>query len=200
MRAIVGSKSAFVHLIRDLNDDLWKNPFNSELEGFVSSVRDLIVPNMADVDRYGLKKRHLHKHQDVVDRFFRKVIEERDYKCEITQTYQKRFLRYKESLFRFLNEDGIPWNNNMAERASRHLAIQRKISGCFFKRVAEHYLLLLGIAQTCRFQDKSFLSFMLSKERDVDEFRDKWRPKVTKIVGGNANETKESSLEQQQAE
>src|SRR5439155_26760291 len=51
------------------------------------------------------------------------------YQGEVTQKYQKRFLRYRDSLFRFLEEDGIPWNNNMAERAIRHLAVQRKISG-----------------------------------------------------------------------
>jgi hypothetical protein len=29
----------------------------------------------------------------------------------------------------------------------------------------------LAIAQTCRFQEKSFLKFLLSEERDVDQFR-----------------------------
>jgi hypothetical protein len=33
-----------VHLIRDLNDDLWKNPFNAEYEQFVAAFRDLLVP------------------------------------------------------------------------------------------------------------------------------------------------------------
>ena len=109
--------------------------------------------------------------------------------CEVTQKYQKRFIRYKESLFRFLEEDGIPWNNNTAERASRHLAVQRKISGCFFKRVAVQYLLLLGIAQTCRFQGKSFLNFLISREKDIDGFREKRRPKVTrKVCSGSTNE------------
>src|SRR5580692_1287975 len=56
-------QKCLVHLIRDLNDDLWKNPFNSELEGFVSAVKDLLVPIMVDVDKYGLKRRHFHKHQ-----------------------------------------------------------------------------------------------------------------------------------------
>src|ERR1051325_10196581 len=36
-------QKCLVHLIRDLNDDLWKNPFNSELEGFVGTVKDLLV-------------------------------------------------------------------------------------------------------------------------------------------------------------
>ena len=87
------------------------------------------------------------------------------------RTYQKRFDRYRESLFTFLTQDGIPWENNMAERAIRQLAVQRKISGSFFKRVAGHYLLLLAISQTCRFQEKSFLKFLLSKETDLDSFR-----------------------------
>src|SRR5688572_8874165 len=71
----------------------------------------------------------------------------------------------------FLTQDGIPWENNMAERAIRQLAVQRKISGSFFKRVAPQYLLLLAISQTCRFQGKSFLKFLLSKETDLDSFR-----------------------------
>jgi acyl-CoA hydrolase len=87
------------------------------------------------------------------------------------RTYQKRFDRYRGSLFTFLTQDGIPWENNMAERAIRQLAVQRKISGSFFKRVAPQYLLLLAISQTCRFQGKSFLRFLLSKEIDLDSFR-----------------------------
>ena len=78
------------------------------------------------------------------------------------RTYQKRLQRYRQSLFTFLDYDGIPWNNNMAERAIRHLAVQRKISGTFFASVAPQYLLLLGLAQTCRFQGKSVLKFLLS--------------------------------------
>jgi len=86
----------------------------------------------------------------------------------------------------------------MAERASRHLAVQRKISGSFFKRVAVHYLLLLGIAQTCRFQGKSFLAFLLSKEKDVDQFRGRQRRKATKLVGGNAEAPNAGSIDQDQ--
>ena len=74
-------------------------------------------------------------------------------------------------MFTFLTQDGIPWENNMAERAIRQLAVQRKISGKFFKPSAGHYLLLLAISQTCRFQGKSFLKFLLSKETDLDSFR-----------------------------
>lgn len=168
-------QKCLVHLIRDLNDDLWKHPFLTEYEMFVSRVRDLLVPMFADVERFGLKKRYLHKHMKFVDRFYRQSIEGVTWVSDIIQTYQKRFLRYRESLFLFLSENGIPWNNNMAERAIRQLAVQRKISGSFFVKGATDYLTMLGIAQSCRFQDKSFLRFLLSEKKDVDAFTDRKR-------------------------
>jgi predicted RecB family nuclease len=164
-------QKCLVHLVRDINDDLWKAPFDKELEGFAMEVQALLVPILEAVDRYGLKAWHLRKYFKDVDRFYDKNITGREYTSEPVRTYQKRFDRYRSSLFTFLTQDGIPWENNMAERAIRQLAVQRKISGSFFKRVAPQYLLLLAISQTCRFQGKSFLKFLLSKETDLDSFR-----------------------------
>jgi len=164
-------QKCLVHLIRDLNDDLWKAPFDKELEIFAVEVQALLVPILVEVDRYGLKAWHLRKFLKNVDKFYNKHISGREYTSEPVRTFQKRFDRYRESLFTFLTKDGIPWENNMAERAIRQLAVQRKISGSFFKRVAPQYLLLLAISQTCRFQEKSFLKFLLSKETDLDSFR-----------------------------
>ncbi|MBI4902594.1 MAG: IS66 family transposase [Acidobacteria bacterium] len=175
-------QKCWVHLIRDLNEDLWKFPFDEELQGFVSGVKDLIVPIIEAIDRWGLKARHLRRFKKQVDRFYETVIEGREYGLDVTKTYQKRFVRYRESLFRFLDEDGIPWNNNTGERAIRHLAVQRKISGRLYQRGAVDYLVLLGIAQTCRFQEKSFLKFLLSKEIDVDRFRSAKRIKISKPI------------------
>jgi predicted RecB family nuclease len=177
-------QKCLVHLIRDLNDDLWKNPFNQQYESFVGTVRDLLLLIFADMDRYGSKRRHLHKHGNDVDRFFRAAIDCGESECEIVAKYQKRFLRYRDSLFRFLDEDGLPWNNNTAEQAIRHLAIQRKISGSFSGTGADAHLSLLGIAQTCRFQNKSFLRFLLSGQLDVDEYVEKRR---RRRVGGKRN-------------
>jgi predicted RecB family nuclease len=164
-------QKCLVHLIRDINDDLWKAPFDKELETFAVEVQALLVPILVEVDRYGLKAWHLRKFLKDVERFYDKHIIGREYTSEPVRTFQKRFDRYRESLFTFLTQDGIPWENNMAERAIRQLAVQRKISGSFFKRVAPQYLLLLAISQTCRFQGKSFLKFLLSKETDLDSFR-----------------------------
>ena len=139
------------------------------------AVRDLLVPIFADIQRFGLKTRHLRKHRDRVDRFYRQVITDKLYARDTTTRYRKRFERYRQSLFSFLENDGVPWHNNTAERALRHLAVQRKISGAFSEKGASDYLRLLGIAQTCRFQRKSFLGFLLSKSRNVDEYKERAR-------------------------
>jgi len=182
-------QKCWVHLIRDLNDDLWANPFNPEFEAFVSDVRDLIMPMFEAIEKHGLKKRNLSKFKKSVGRFYERTICDRVYESEVTCTYQKRFDRYRESLFVFLDEDNIPWNNNMAERAIKELAVQRKISGSFSKRVAPQYLLLLGIAQSCKFQKKSFLKFLLSVEKDVDAFRAAKRKQIAIAVGPPAGES-----------
>ena len=106
-----------------------------------------------------------------MERFRKTLIDGREYSCDVTAKYQKRFLRFADAMFTFLQTDGISWNNNAAERALRHLAVQRKISGSFTKRGAEDYLQLLGIAQTCRFQKKSFLRFLLSSGMDIDKYK-----------------------------
>ncbi len=159
------------HLIRDINDDLWEAPFDTEYETFVMEVRNLIIPILESTQRYGSRKVHFNKFRRNVDRFYGRVIDAKSYKSELVLKYQKRFIRYKESLFTFLEFDNIPWNNNMAERAIRHLALQRKISLSFYESVTHQYLLLLGIAQTCRFQSKPLLKFLLSGEKDVDQFK-----------------------------
>ena len=150
-------------------------PFDVELETFILAVRNLIVPIMEAIQKYGLKKRHLHKFQKQVAIFYAKVILDHPYHSELALKYQLRFIRYRESLFTFLEQDGIPWENNTAERALRHLTVQEKISGTFSKTTTEDYLCLLGVRQTCRFQGKSFFKFLFSGETDLDTFESRKR-------------------------
>jgi len=176
-------QKCWVHLIRDLNDDLWKDPFDTEFEAFVLEVRNLILPIFETIEKYGLKTRNLNKFMGSVTQFFKNFIENKEYQSEIVIRYQKRFNRYRESLFNFLAYDGIPWHNNTAENAIRHFAIQRTISGSFSKTTTKDYLLLLGIKQTCRFQNKPFLKFLLSGEKNIDSFKAPRRSKNTRPVG-----------------
>jgi Transposase IS66 family/RNase_H superfamily len=164
------NQKCWVHLIRDLNNALRESFFDTEYESFVLNVRDLIVPIIEATDKHGLRSYNLKKFKKQVDEFYEKMITDKHYKSELTQKFQKRFKRYKDSLFTFLEYDGIPWHNNSAERAIRHLAKQRAISGSFHENVTYDYLRLLSIKQTCRFQGKSFFKFLFSGETDLDQF------------------------------
>jgi hypothetical protein len=68
-----------VHLIRDLNDDLWAYPFDSEYEIFVAGVRNLIIPIIEAIQQYGLKKEHLHPFMKQVNAFYTRTITDKLY-------------------------------------------------------------------------------------------------------------------------
>ncbi len=142
---------------------------------FALEVKNLIVPVMEEVQKYGLKKRVLYKFKQDVDRFYKRTINDKRLKSDLAQKYQKLFIRYQDSLFTFLEQDGIPWHNNTAERAIRHVAKQRAISTSFHASVMKNYLVLLGIKQACRFQGKSFFKFLLSGETDLENFETRKR-------------------------
>jgi hypothetical protein len=63
-------QKCLIHLIRDLNDDLLKEPFNEELKGLVREFGALLRPMIETVDRFGLKARFLRKHKVFVKRFY----------------------------------------------------------------------------------------------------------------------------------
>jgi len=161
-------QKCWVHLIRELNDDLWDAPFDTEFENLVSMIRAMFVPIMESVQKYGLKRRHLFKFMKQVDQFYEKAITNNDYKSELAVKYQKRFAKHKDSLFIFLQHDGVPWHNNTAERALRHVTTQQRISLFFHEHPTHHYLRLLSIRQSLKFQDKSFFRFLFSKEKNID--------------------------------
>lgn len=163
-------QKCWVHLIRDLNNDLTEAIFDTELEKLVLDVRDLIIPIMECIQKYGLRQRYLRKFQENVERFYKKSIIDVQYKSDLAAKYQKRFIRYKDSLFTFLEKDGISWHNNPAEWAIRPIAKQRAVSSSFTASAIEDYLVFLGIRQTCRSQNKSFFKFLFSGETDLDQF------------------------------
>jgi hypothetical protein len=124
-------QKCWVHLLRDLNDDLWKNPYDGEYEKFILELRNLITPIFSSIKKYGSKKRHFNKFKKNIDEFYNRVILNENYTSETTVKYQTRLKKHWINLFTFLDFDDIPWNNNMAERGIRHLAVQRKIYNTF---------------------------------------------------------------------
>jgi hypothetical protein len=163
-------QKCLIHLIRDINGDMMANPYDEEFKSLAGELGVLLRSIVGTIDRYGLKRRHLHKHKAEVARFFR-ALEDRDYHSELALGYQKRLLKYEGKLFTFLDHDGVPWNNNNAEHAVKAFAYYRRITdGRVREKPLSDYLVLLSIYQTCKYRGVSFLKFLLSGEADVDAF------------------------------
>ena len=171
-------QKCWAHLIKDLNNDLWGAPFDIEFGKLVLEIKNLILPIMECIHKYGLKRRHLRKFKRDVEKFYKHSIVDIYYNSDLAIKYQKRFLRYQDSLFTFLEYDGICWHNNPAEWAIRAIAKQRAISTSFSAETIENYLVLLGIRQTCRAQNKSFFKFLFSEEKNIDRFEIRKRKKL----------------------
>ncbi len=95
----------------------------------------------------------------------------RQFHSELALSYQKRLVKNRDKLFTFLDYDGVPWNNNNAECAIKQFAEYRKLFDGRLKEAGLHeYLVLLSIQQTCKYKGISFLKFLLSREKDVDNY------------------------------
>ena len=165
-------QKCLVHLVRDLNDDLAKNPFDEELKNLGARFASLMQSVVETIDRYGLKNSHLRKHKPDADSFFNRV-SEASYESELARYYQHRFLKYRNKLFTFLDHDGVPWNNNNAENAVKRFVTRRKGMGgtaAFSEKGIRDYLILLSIYQTLRFRQLNFWQFLLSGETNIAVF------------------------------
>jgi hypothetical protein len=168
-------QKCLVHLIRDMNDDLLRNPYDDDFRWLVSQFAALLRLIVSTIDQHGLRRRHLHKHEADVDTFYRST-ENRSSSSDLVAEYRCRLARYRGKLFTFLQHDGVPWNNNNAEHAIKPFARYRTISdGQMSEHRLRDYLVLLTLHQTCKYRGISFLRFLLSQEKDLDRFRDTGR-------------------------
>jgi predicted RecB family nuclease len=165
-------QKCLIHMMRDINDDIFHNPFDEELKQLAQRFVGVLKPIIDTIDRFGLKQYHLNKHKADVARYFR-YLSEQTFGSEAARKYQKRLQKYRDKLFVFLDHDGIPWNNNNAENAIKRFASRRKIIGASFtEKGLRDYLVFLSIYQTCRLKNVSFLRFLRSGLFDIDAFVD----------------------------
>ena len=163
-------QKCLIHLIRDINDDLFKNPFDEDLKDMAAAFTALLVRIVETVDRYGLKRRHLNKHRVDVERYF-KYLSKKQLSSELARNYERRFLKNQHKLFTFLEHDGVPWNNNNAENAvKRFVFLRRLIGGSSTENGLKEYLILLSIRETLRRKNISFLEFLLDGRNDLAVF------------------------------
>lgn len=163
-------QKCLIHLIRDINENICKQPFNQELKEIGAQFANLLRPIIESVDRFGLKARHLQKYKKAVAQFYRTLLQ-RTCTTDIAAGYQRRFEKNRDRLFTFLDHDGIPWNNNNAEHAIKAFArLRNVIGGTSTAKGMEEYLILLSISETCKNKGVRFLNFLMSEESDVDSF------------------------------
>lgn len=169
-------QKCLIHLMRDINKALFKDQQNEELKYIAIQFGTLLKTIIDTIDRYGLKKRYLNKHNKDVKRFYKNILNY-NFETEPAIKFIKRFIKYQNSLFTFLNYDGVPWNNNNAEHAFKHFATYRKnADGMYTENSIKKFLILLSLYETCKYRNISFYKFLLSKEKQIDKYCEKYTP------------------------
>lgn len=170
-------QKCLIHLIRDLNDDVLKHPYDEELKQITLSFALLVKPMIATIDRYGLKSRFLKKYLVSVERFYRQI-SENNLHSDTAAKVKERLEKNRDKLFTFLSYDGVPWNNNNAEHAIKAFAeLRHTIGGVTTEKGLRDYLVLLSLCQSCRYSGLDFLDFLCSGEKDLHVFADSRRRK-----------------------
>jgi predicted RecB family nuclease len=160
-------QKCLLHLIRDLNNDLIQSPFNAELKKITQSFSSLMKKIVQTIDDKGLKKYFLEKHVDSAELFIEEM-KIADFKSEVAIKYQKRILKYKDSIFTFLKIDELSWNNNIAEFAIKQLALHQNTNQKHFhKSRIDDYLLAMSLFITCKYHENSFLKFLISMKKSI---------------------------------
>jgi predicted RecB family nuclease len=160
-------QKCLIHLMRDINEDILKHPFNEELTFVAKRFGALLREIVGTIDAFGLRKRNLNKHKRSAERFLDDVAA---LQCttEICSSLQKRINKNRERLFTFLDYDNVPWNNNNAEHAVRAFTRLRNVMVTSTPKGTVEYCILLSLQQTLRCRGISFLDFLKSDRIGMD--------------------------------
>jgi len=159
-------QKCLIHLMRDINEDLLKHPFNEELTFVAQRFGTLLRGIVETIDRHGLKKFYLQKHKGSAHQFLSEVAS-LDCSTEVGSALKKRIDKNKDKLFTFLDHDGVPWNNNNAEHAVRAFTRLRNGMATSTPKGTNDYCILLSVQQTLRYRGIEFLEFLRSGRTDM---------------------------------
>ena len=159
-------QKCLIHLMRDINEDLLKHPFNEELTFVAQRFGTLLRGIVETIDQHGLKKFYLQKHKRSAQQFISEVA---SHECstEVGSSLKKRIDKNKDKLFTFLDHDGVPWNNNNAEHAVRAFTRLRNGMATSTPKGTTDYCVLLSLQQTLRYRGIDFLEFLRSGRTEV---------------------------------
>jgi Transposase IS66 family/RNase_H superfamily len=159
-------QKCLIHLMRDINEDLLKHPFNEELTFVAQQFGTVLRGIVETIDRHGLKKFYLQKHKGSAQQFLSEVAS-LDCSTEVGSALKKRIDKNKDKLFTFLDHDGVPWNNNNAEHAVRAFTRLRNGMATSTPKGTTDYCILLSLQQTLRYRGIEFLEFLRSGRTDM---------------------------------
>jgi predicted RecB family nuclease len=161
-------QKCLIHLMRDINEDLHKNPFDEDLKEIARRFGTLLRDIVETIDSHGLKARSLAKHKKAAVGFVERVVA-MNCGAEAGLALQKRIEKNRDKLFTFLDYDGVPWNNNNAEHAVRAFTRLRNAIGTSTPKGTREFATLLSIQQTLRYRGRGFLEFMRSGRLEIGD-------------------------------
>jgi predicted RecB family nuclease len=163
-------QKCLIHLFRDLNSSLLRNPFDDEIKLVTQSLTSLMIPIVETIDRFGLRRRYLKKHSKMAGQFL-DLIRQTQFTSPDAVTLTQRIIDHSDSLFTFLEHDNVAWSNNNAEHAVKRFAMLRNVIGNVSTASGiQEYLVLLSICETLRRRNVSFLEFLRSESTDLMEY------------------------------
>jgi transposase len=150
-----------VHYLRELEETVkYKSPGKSFLP-FRKKLRRIFrdAIRMADEQDHGERLRAKEMLEARIDALISSYSSSEEKNCA---RLLKRLRREKEMLFTFLQEDGVDWNNNAAERALRSSVVIRKITyGSQSDEGAHAHAVLMSIRETCGLRKENFFDYAM---------------------------------------
>lgn len=150
-----------VHYLRELEETVkYKSP-GADFFPFRKKLRRMLrdAIRMADEEDRGERLRAKARFGARIDKLIASYSSSEEKNCA---RLLKRLGRERNMLFTFLEEDGVDWNNNAAERALRSSVVIRKITyGNQSDEGAHAHAVLMSVRETCGLRKENFFDYAM---------------------------------------
>ena len=153
------TQRCLVHLLRDIRKEREARPACISLERFQKRITDFVdegkdIRLISDNNLRNARIESLRKELTRIGKLKMPVIGR-------GQALAKRILNYQDDIFRFVENPGLDYHNNRAERQLRPLVVSRKMSfGSDTIEGARRTCVLHSVTETCRLQKIKPLDFI----------------------------------------
>ena len=157
-----GHQRRLVHYLREIQDTMrYKSP-GKEFSPFAKKLRRIFRDAIMIGERVKDPTERLRtkgRLEARIDRLIASYSSSNEKNC---LRFIKRLKRERDMLFTFLEEEGIDWNNNAAERALRSSVVIRKITyGNQSDEGAAAHAVLMSIRETCNLRKENFFDYAM---------------------------------------